>query len=97
MKTLRLVMLFTLFTAIAAAADDSLDQEVLVLGSDEAILEVPEPWVPEELDLPPLESSLQPGSWLPPVSPPSGDWQESITVEFPAFLLGIPEPAAPSP
>jgi hypothetical protein len=96
MKRTFFVMLFSLLAALAARADEGVDQDLVLVGSDEALLPVPVPWLPIDLDLPFFEALIPGIGFLPPFLPPFGDWIRLPSEQFPLDLLE-PQESLPFP
>ncbi len=100
MKTAPYVMLFILLFAAAApaarAADEGIDQEVILVGNDESTMALPAPWEPPWPPIPVLPPILPAFRFLPPIIPPWGDWMTVLTDQFPLFLLEKPFPGPPN-
>jgi hypothetical protein len=100
MKTAPHVMLFILLFAAAVpaakAADEGIDQEIILVGNDESTMALPAPWEPPWppiLLIPPVLPAFR---FLPPITPPRGDWMTVLTDQFPLFLLEKPLPRPPN-
>lgn len=75
---------------LAPPAQGSVDTDVTITGSDDAVIPVPEPALPgDELVLPPLDADLPPPFIVPPDVPPAGSMQP-WTFSVPA----LPDPRA---
>jgi hypothetical protein len=73
----------------APPAQGSVDTDVTVTGSDDAVIPVPEPALPtEELVLPPLDADLPPSFIVPPLVPPAGSMPRTDSVPL------VPDPRA---
>jgi hypothetical protein len=68
MKTLPLVMVLLLLPLLGAFADA--DQQVTVVGTDETMMGMPEPWMPDLVDTPRPDAVLIPAPEEPLVLPP---------------------------
>jgi hypothetical protein len=82
MRTARFVMIVLLIAAAAASAQDatggqasaSIDQDITLVGRDEAELGLPGPWEPAPFAFPILDLQRPATPLAPPILPPSGDW-----------------------
>jgi hypothetical protein len=81
MKTARFVMIVLLSAAATAASAQSaasspIDQDITLVGRDEAALPLPAPWEPIPFAFPALDMQRPVAPLSPPVPPPSGDWRD---------------------
>jgi len=75
-------MIVLLIAAAAASAQDatggqasaSIDQDITLVGRDEAELGLPGPWEPAPFAFPILDQQRPATPLAPPILPPSGDW-----------------------
>ncbi len=89
------VLFFSLLVIFTARGDEKIELDIVLVGSDETLMTVPAPWVPEEsLSISDEDPRLE--SFFPsPVRPPSGDWPCPIERQFPRALLSTPRPSFP--
>ncbi len=87
MKRAVFVMLLAFSTALAAHASDGVDQDLTLIGSDDALIVIPDLQLPIDLDLSPLGSLLPDPGFMPPFMPPLGDWILPLSAQFPLELL----------
>ncbi len=90
MKTRGFVMVLVLAAVCAAAAQEGISGDIVVIGSDETHMSVQGPLFPLTLDLPLLGPVALPSPPLAPVLPPMGDWPRPLIEQFPPILLRIP-------
>lgn len=95
MKMKGFVLFFSLLIILPASADEKIELDIVLVGSDKTLIMVPAPWMPEEsLSIPDEDPRLE--SFFPsPVKPPSGDWPCPIARQFPRVLLSTPWPPFP--
>jgi hypothetical protein len=93
MKSLWLVILLALLGAISAGTQEAVDQEIVIMGSDETFPEIPSPRLLDEIDIPPLDLTRPDIPVLPQVIPP---WSDSLQPEGEGTSPQIPSPPAPS-
>jgi hypothetical protein len=64
--------------ASAAAADGPLDQQIILLGRDEAALPLPEPWHPPGFAFPEPDMKRPETPFSPLAAPPLGEWADLL-------------------
>jgi hypothetical protein len=57
-----------------AGAAGPLDQQITIIGRDEAALPLPSPWEPDPYAFPPPDMRRPVSPLSPPFMPPLGDW-----------------------
>ncbi len=106
MRTARFVMIVLLTAAAAAAsgqasasaAPNPIDQDITLVGRDEAALPLPAPWQPAPYEFPALDLQRPIAPLSPPVAPPSGDWRDFTRQEGYTYVGCAGGPAgAPHP
>ena len=66
------------FEESGPAADGPLDQQVTLVGRDEAALPLLPPWQPPAFEFPVPDMRRPPTPLSPPVMPPSGEWGDLL-------------------
>jgi hypothetical protein len=66
----------TAASAQSTAAPSPIDQDITLVGRDEAALPLPAPWEPVPFAFPALDMQRPIAPLSPPVPPPSGDWRD---------------------
>jgi hypothetical protein len=70
--------LIAAFAAGAAAADGPLDQQIILVGRDEAALPLPDPWQPPAFAFPEPDMARPETPLAPLAAPPVGEWADLL-------------------
>jgi hypothetical protein len=74
MKSRGFVILLALLALLPLWAQNTLDREIVILGTDQTVIELPEITLLDWPEIPAMDLGLPDIPFPPPVVPPWGDW-----------------------